>query len=188
MNRWLRHGLIWVVSFGACTTHEPAISGRDAGMDAAIEDASVDAAIDGHCGLDTDSSDVEIERSDVQVAYVKASNTDADDYFGSRVAISGDTLVVGAPGEASSATGINGDQTDNSASASGAVYVFIRDGDSWTQQAYLKASTTTARNGFGNALAIDGDTIVVGAPLNSSNATGINGDQASTSEPLRPLG
>jgi len=58
--------------------------------------------------------------------YVKASNTDGNDYFGLTVAFStdGSTLAVGASGEASSATGIDGDQTDNSAPRSGAVYVF----------------------------------------------------------------
>ena len=52
-----------------------------------------------------------------QQAYVKASNTGADDYFGSSVALSanGSTLAVGAVGEASAATGIGGDQTDNTA-------------------------------------------------------------------------
>jgi hypothetical protein len=50
-----------------------------------------------------------------QQAYIKASNTDERDTFGFSVAISGDTLAVGAPNEGSNATGINGDQTDNSA-------------------------------------------------------------------------
>jgi hypothetical protein len=55
---------------------------------------------------------------------VKASNTEAGDGFGWSVALDGNTLAVGAPGEASSATGINGTQTDNSAVISGAVYVY----------------------------------------------------------------
>jgi FG-GAP repeat protein len=67
-----------------------------------------------------------------QQAYVKASNTgvvsqfEAVDLFGFSVAVSGDgsTLAVGARGEASAATGIGGDQADNSASKAGAVYVF----------------------------------------------------------------
>ena len=57
-------------------------------------------------------------------AYVKASNTGSGDFFGSSVALSGDTLVVGAPGESSNATGINGNQSNNSVSDSGAVYVY----------------------------------------------------------------
>ena len=63
-----------------------------------------------------------------QQAYLKASNTGYSDRFGYAVAIDGDTVVVGAPYENSSATGVNGKQADNSASWSGAVYVFVRSG------------------------------------------------------------
>lgn len=61
-----------------------------------------------------------------QVSYVKASNTDANDWFGWAIALSGDdsTLAVGATGESSGATGIDANQTDNSAITAGAVYVF----------------------------------------------------------------
>jgi hypothetical protein len=59
-----------------------------------------------------------------QQAYLKASNTDANDNFGSSVAVSGDTVVVGTPGESSNAVGVNGNQANNSASGSGAVYTF----------------------------------------------------------------
>src|SRR5213594_2570456 len=55
-----------------------------------------------------------------QQAYVKASNTGANDAFGWSVAISGDTMVVGAHDEASNATGVNGNQNDNSVSRAGA--------------------------------------------------------------------
>jgi len=58
-----------------------------------------------------------------QQAYVKASNTEAQDKFGS-VALDGDTLAVGTTREDSNATGVNGDQADNSLSESGAAYVF----------------------------------------------------------------
>ncbi len=112
-----------------------------------------------------------------QQAYLKASNTDTDDLFGTSVAVSGDTVVVGAPGESSNATGVNGDQTNNSALNSGAAYVFVRNGTTWTQQAYLKASNTDPGDSFGVSVAISGDTVVVGADHEDSNATGINGDQ-----------
>ena len=77
------------------------------------------------------------------------------------MAISGDTVVVGASEESSKATGINGDQTDNSAQFSGAAYVFVRNGTTWSQQAYLKASNTNAQDFFGVSVAISGDTAVV---------------------------
>ena len=64
-----------------------------------------------------------------QQAYVKASNTDGGDRFGSAVSLSldGNTLAVGAIGEESTATGVNGDQSDNSSISSrtpGAVYLY----------------------------------------------------------------
>ncbi|HET9625957.1 MAG TPA: DUF4215 domain-containing protein [Kofleriaceae bacterium] len=99
--------------------------------------------------------------------YVKASNTNAGDTLGSSVAISADgsTLVVGAPQEASDAVGVNGDQTSNAAKGAGAVYVFVRTGTAWTQQAYLKASNTGANDQFGFSVAVsaDGSTVAVGA-------------------------
>src|SRR5688572_8194193 len=49
----------------------------------------------------------------VQQGYLKASNTNVDDNFGLNVALSNDTLVVGAPQEGSNATGVNGDQANN---------------------------------------------------------------------------
>src|SRR5438876_4986604 len=84
-----------------------------------------------------------------QAAYIKASNTEMNDHFGNGgtleghgVALSGDgnTLAVGAPYESSNAKGINGNQNDNSLYSAGAVYVFVRRNNAWTQQAYIKAS------------------------------------------------
>jgi hypothetical protein len=114
-------------------------------------------------------------------AYIKASNPDAQDAFGHSLALSGDgsTLAVGAYREASNATVIGGDQSNNSAPDSGAVYVFLRSGTTWNQQAYVKASNTQADDQFGWALALssDGNTLVVGARYEDSNATGVGGDQ-----------
>ncbi len=114
-------------------------------------------------------------------AYLKASNAGSSDFFGVSVAISGDTIVVGANGEASNATGVDGDGSDNSAQSAGAAYVFVRTGSTWTQQAYLKASNSEAFDSFGVAVAIAGDTVAVGAIGESSNATGIGGNQADNS-------
>ena len=111
-----------------------------------------------------------------QQAYLKASNTGASDRFGYSAAVSGDTVVVGALDESSSATGVGGNQADNSASSSGAAYVFTRSGTNWSQQAYIKASNTAAGNNFGASVAVSGDTFVVGAEGESSSATGVNGD------------
>jgi trimeric autotransporter adhesin len=123
----------------------------------------------------------------VQQAYLKASNTGASDRFGRGVALSanGSILAVGATSEASAATGINGNQADNSATNAGAVYVFTRSGTTWTQQAYLKASNTGAGDAFGRnvALSDDGSILAVTAELEDSAATGIDGNQADNSAP-----
>ena len=114
-----------------------------------------------------------------QQAYIKASNAGAGDQFGRKLSLNGDTLAVAARLEASASTGVNGDETDNSAASSGAVYVFVRDGaGAWSQQAYVKASNTEANDGFGYSVSIDVDTLAVGARREDSAATGVGGDEA----------
>jgi hypothetical protein len=115
-----------------------------------------------------------------QQAYLKASNTGFSDHFGEVVGISGETIVVAATGEDSNATGVNGNEANNSKDISGAVYVFVRDGAGWSQQAYLKASNTDAMDHFGHGVAISGDTILVGAPREDSRATGVDGLQGNS--------
>jgi len=104
----------------------------------------------------------------------------------------GNTLAVGAPHEGSIATGIDGDQTDNSAVDAGAAYLYTRSGTVWAQQAYIKASNTETgilggfgwvNDKFGESLALssDGNTLAVSAWYDDSNATRIDGDQADNS-------
>ena len=116
-----------------------------------------------------------------QEAYIKASNPDFDDHFGVVLAVSGDTVVVGAPAEDSHATGVNGDQASNGAPGSGAVYIFVRNGATWSQQAYLKPSNTELFDSFGTSVAIAGDTVVVGAPGEDSAAAGVGGNEQDNS-------
>ena len=101
--------------------------------------------------------------------------------FGAALALQGDTLVVGAPYEPSKSSGVDGDPTDESVPGAGAVYVFARSGTTWSQQAYLKPSTGGLAIHFGFSVALDGDTLVAGAPNEESNATGVNGNQLDTS-------
>lgn len=155
----------------------------------AIREDSAESGINGNDSdnSSTDSGAVYIfQRSGTtwsQQAYLKASNRDAFDYFGWSLALSGDTLVVGASREASRATGVNGNGADNGAPQSGAVYVFRRTGTAWAQEAYIKASNTEALDYFGHAVAIDGDTVAVGAISESSDETGVNGSGANNNAP-----
>src|SRR5579864_5170090 len=129
-----------------------------------------------------------------EVAYLKASNTEANDHFGNGgtldghgVALSGDgnTLAVSAPYESSGAKGVNGDQSDNSVYSSGAVYVFIQKNGAWSQQAYIKPSNPGLSYRFGHMVALsqDGNTLAVSAHFEASAAKGINGDQNDKSIP-----
>ncbi len=80
-----------------------------------------------------------------------ASDGASGDQFGSEVAISGDTVVVGA----------NRDTIDGRADQ-GSAYVFTRSGTTWTQQQKLTAFDGAASEFFGSAIAIYGDTVVFG--------------------------
>ncbi|NJM38272.1 MAG: hypothetical protein HC845_10670, partial [Akkermansiaceae bacterium] len=108
-----------------------------------------------------------------QQAYLKASNAGVNDFFGSSVAIFGDTLVVGAEREASGTAGVNSTPNE-SADKAGAAYVFVRSSNTWSQQAYLKASNPGESDNFGTSVAVSGTTIAVGAVFEASSATGVN--------------
>jgi hypothetical protein len=116
-----------------------------------------------------------------QQAFFKASNTGQDDWFGSRLRLSGDgnTLAISAQLEDSDAKGLNGDQENDRAQEAGSVFVYTRTGSTWTQRVYLKAANNEAFDEFGSSMALsrDGRTLVVGARGEDSGAKGINGNQ-----------
>lgn len=130
-----------------------------------------------------------------QIAYIKASNTGFGDNFGAGSSAIGDdavslsadgmTLAVGAPFESSGSAGIDGDQSDDSVFGAGAVYVFVPQGDTWAQQAYIKASNPgiTDNFGFATALSADGNTLAVSAHFEAGGDTGVNADQDDDSIP-----
>src|SRR5450631_642587 len=129
-----------------------------------------------------------------QLAYIKASNTHANDHFGNGgaleghgLALSGDasTMAVGAPYESSAAKGINGNQNDTSLYSAGAVYVFTQKNGAWTQQAYIKASNPGQSYRFGHHIVLsqDGNTLAVSSFYEASAAKGIDGDQTDKSIP-----
>jgi hypothetical protein len=89
----------------------------------------------------------------LQQAMLTAEEGAAGDGFGISVSVSGDTIVIGAPYD------------DEKGDDSGAVYVFVRSGSSWRRQAKITADDGAAGDGFGLAAALDGDTLIVGAPF-----------------------
>ncbi|HYL37361.1 MAG TPA: hypothetical protein VEV17_15710 [Bryobacteraceae bacterium] len=82
-----------------------------------------------------------------QQGVLAAAGASGADNFGSNVAVSGDTAVVAAPGK----------------SSRGAVYVFARSGATWIQQSELTASDAANGDSFGSSIAVDGGTLLVGA-------------------------
>jgi hypothetical protein len=124
-----------------------------------------------------------------QQAFIKASNADGaqhsgdegGDLFGTSISLTDDgtMLLVGAPGEDSISTGIDGNLSDNSFRNSGAAYLFVREGDDWNQQTYFKASNTGLVDEFGGTVALSssGDALVIGAQREASSAVGINGTE-----------
>ncbi len=86
-----------------------------------------------------------------QQAKLTAADAAVNDWFAISVAIRGDTIVAGAVGD------------KDQGSFTGSAYVFIRSGETWTQQAKLTASDAGAHHWFGSSVAIDYNTVVVGA-------------------------
>jgi len=123
-------------------------------------------------------------------AVIDTEYQDVFDEFGHSVNLSadGNTLAVGAIGEDSNATGVNGDQSDNGSSDSGAVFVFVRDGESWNQQAYIKGSSADDIHQFGSAVALSADGGILAASSSSSVFLyGRTGTQWSQWDFLRPV-
>jgi len=87
-----------------------------------------------------------------QQAKLTASDSTSGDFFGRSVGLSKDTIVAGAPGD----NNVNID--------AGAAYIFVWDGSNWAEQAKLLSQDGLAENFFGAAVAIDDDTVVIGAP------------------------
>jgi len=98
-----------------------------------------------------------------QLKKLIGSDTKAYDYFGYSVSISGDTIAVGAHGE------------DSGGDAAGAAYVFSRNqggANAWGQIKKLTASDPQDLVTFGNSVSISGDSILIGASIESTKGRG----------------
>ncbi len=95
----------------------------------------------------------------VYQAVLTSSDIESNDLFGETVAIYGETILVGVPGD------------DDHGSRSGSAYIFDFDGASWNQTTKLTASDAGGTDAFGSALAIVGTTAVIGATRNDELGT-----------------
>lgn len=93
----------------------------------------------------------------VQQAKFAPAGQVSNDNFGASVALDRDTALVGAPGNS---LGV------------GTAYIFTRNGVSWAQQAQLIGTDTVSISSFGNSVAVNGNTAVIGANFTGPNNTG----------------
>jgi hypothetical protein len=117
----------------------------------------------------------------VQIAVLKAFDPTPSDYFGVSVAMTDSALFVGANGEGSAGHGVSAEPAPGSAAYSGAAFLFARAGHTWTPNGFFKASNSESNDGFGYSVALSADTGFAAAVYESSNASGIDGDQANDS-------
>ncbi|MGA0163608.1 MAG: hypothetical protein ACO3LE_05065 [Bdellovibrionota bacterium] len=120
-----------------------------------------------------------------QQAYLKASNSDADDLFGEKVAIDGDVILISSPIEKSSQNFCSQDNEasdDNSLHTAGAGYVFVRQNNQWVQKAYLKASNADLGDALSDVIALAGETVVLGTMFEKSGERGISHGESASSD------
>jgi hypothetical protein len=135
-------------------------------------------------GLGTDSGAAYIYTRSANVwtlqAYVKPSTPHAQQHFGISVALDGNTALIGADGDESLPPAATG------ATSSGAAFVFTRSGNVWSQQARLKASNVDASDGFGEKVALVGNSALIGArseqSLSTQTITGPTGGSGSEND------
>ncbi|MFQ5424381.1 MAG: thrombospondin type 3 repeat-containing protein [Phycisphaerae bacterium] len=155
-----RSGTVW--SQAAKLTAADAAAGDQFGESVAIsgDTVVVGARFDGDAGAKSGSAYVFVRNGATwtQQAKLTASDAASMDFFGESVALSSDTIVVGASGN------------DDGGSNSGSAYVFVRNGAVWTQQAKLLPADATANDQFGRSVAIDGGTVLIGARFDDDGA------------------
>jgi hypothetical protein len=152
---FVRDGMTWSQQ-AELTASDAALGGAFGSSVALTNDTLIVGATENNPGGDGVGSAYVFVRSEegwIEQAKLTASGVSTAHWFGNSVAISGDTAVVGALADG----GLTTNQT-------GAAYVFVRSGTSWTQQARLVASDAENEDRFGTSLAISGDTVVIGSP------------------------
>jgi len=151
---FVRAGGIWTEQ--AMLLAADAALSDEFGVSVAIDGdtALVGAGGDNHAGgVDAGSAYVFVRNGTVwtQQQRLSASDAGAFDFFGTSVALSGDTAIIGAPFE------------DNAGSQSGSAYVFVRAGGVWTQQQKLIAPDAASNDYFGEAVALSGNCAIIGS-------------------------
>lgn len=155
---FVRHGTAW--SREAVLLGSDSVAGDQFGQSVAVhgDTVVVGARTNGTWGAQTGSAYVFVRDGTTWTEQAKLTASDQGKYdnFGAAVAIEGDMILIGAPGEDYPLPGSGQDR--------GAAYVFVRTGTAWTQQAKLLAGDAGGHDEAGWAVALSGNTAVVGAP------------------------
>lgn len=130
-------------------------------VDVSGNTAIIGADRDDDNGVDSGSAYIFIYNGTTWVQQAKLTANDGASYdlFGTSVAISGDTAVVGAYGD------------DDNGTYSGSAYIFVRNGNSWSQQDKLTANDASANTNFGISVGISGDIAVIGADVSDNSGS-----------------
>ncbi|WP_438039111.1 MYXO-CTERM sorting domain-containing protein [Sorangium sp. So ce128] len=154
---FVRSAGVWIQQAKLVATNGAALDNLGSAV-ALSGDTALVASPGGH-GFQPGSAYVFVRSAGVwtQQASLHARDPARDDYFGSAVALSGDTALVGAQGD-----------DDDVFVDTGSAYVFVRRLGVWTQQAKLVATDREPRDYFGISVALSGDTALVGAFLSDS--------------------
>ncbi|MEI7899836.1 MAG: hypothetical protein WCK89_06255 [bacterium] len=162
-DRGVNSGSAYVfVRSGTAWTQQAKLTAADAAAEDAFgllvslsgDSALVGAPGDDDAGDFSGSAYVFVRRGAVWALQTKLTAADAaaEDFFAASVSLSGDTAVIGAPGD------------DDAGNGSGSAYVFVRSGTSWSPQAKLTAADAAAEDQFGTSVSLSGDNAVIGVP------------------------
>ncbi len=170
---FVRNGTIWSQQ-AKLTASDGAIGDRFANAVALDGNtALIGAYWDDDKGYNSGSAYVFVRSGDEwsEQAKLIASDGAVEDNFARSVALNGDTVLVGAPGDTHN---IDDDDRKNDQINSGSAYVFVRSGTTWSEQAKLTASDRSKEEEFGISVALDGDTALIGTygdeePVNTNS-------------------
>lgn len=169
-RNWFVGGMVAILSSIGCTEEPTAVPPRElkiAAEDGVTKDSFgasvaisgdtviVGAVLDDDLGEDSGSAYIFVRNDDgtwTQQAKLLAPDGKAGDFFGNAVALSNDTAVVGAP------------YAQDKGIATGVAHVYTRNGSTWTHQTTLVPNGSVVDDQIGYAVAIDGDSILIGAP------------------------
>lgn len=120
--------------------------------------AVVGALLDDDHGENSGSAYIFVREGDewTQQAKLEASDGYTEDYFGFSVSINGDRAIVGAYGN-----------DYNGGDLSGSAYIFVREGDEWSEKGKILSSDIGSGDGFGYSVSIHGDYAITGSPGDS---------------------